>query len=34
MRQLRRHSSWNTADWNKLLYFYQTAFGSAVKGLE
>lgn len=34
MRQLRRHSSWDTADWNKLLYFYQTAFGSAVKGLE
>lgn len=34
LRQLRRHSSWNEADWEKLLYFYQMAFGSAVKGLE
>lgn len=34
LRQLRRHSSWNEADWQKLLYFYQMAFGSAVKGLE
>ncbi|WP_371919495.1 lipopolysaccharide kinase InaA family protein [Pseudomonas sp. SDI] len=33
LKQLRRHSSWNEADWNKLLYFYQMAFGSAVKGL-
>lgn len=34
LKQLRRHSSWNDADWKKLLYFYQMAFGSAVKGLE
>ncbi|MDD0973142.1 InaA protein [Pseudomonas sp. TNT2022 ID681] len=33
LKQLRRHSSWNEADWQKLLYFYQMAFGSAVKGL-
>lgn len=34
LKQLRRHSSWNDADWKKLLYFYEMAFGSAVKGLE
>jgi hypothetical protein len=33
MQQLRRHSSFNTTDWNKLVYFYKTAFGSAIKGL-
>ncbi|MBH8614996.1 InaA protein, partial [Pseudomonas mohnii] len=33
MKQLRRHSSFNTTDWNKLVYFYNTAFGSAIKGL-
>ncbi|MBF8779584.1 lipopolysaccharide kinase InaA family protein [Pseudomonas fulva] len=33
LRQLRRHSSLNEAEWQKLLYFYRTAFGSAVKGL-
>ena len=33
MRQLRRHSSWKPADWDKLVYFYRTAFGSAIKGL-
>ena len=33
MRQLRRHSSWSSADWEKLRYFYETAFGSAIKGL-
>lgn len=33
MLQLRRHSSWNSADWTKLSYFYETAFGSAIKGL-
>ena len=32
--QLRRHSSFNEAEWQTLLYFYQMAFGSAVKGLE
>ncbi|MHC6224186.1 lipopolysaccharide kinase InaA family protein [Pseudomonas sp. X10] len=34
LSQLRRHSSLNEAEWTKLLYFYQMAFGSAVKGLE
>lgn len=34
MDQLRRRSSWNDADWQKLLYFYKKAFGSAIKGLE
>lgn len=34
MKQLRRHSSFSDADWKKLLYFYETAFGSVVKGLE
>lgn len=33
LKQLRRHSSFSDADWKKLLYFYQTAFGSVVKGL-
>jgi hypothetical protein len=33
MKQLRRHSSFNGADWKKLVYFYETAFGSAIKGL-
>ncbi|AHG39607.1 InaA protein [Pseudomonas syringae CC1557] len=34
MKQLRRHSSFSTADWQKLVYFYQVAFGSSIKGLE
>ncbi|WP_252090748.1 lipopolysaccharide kinase InaA family protein [Pseudomonas sp. MWU13-3659] len=34
LRQLRRHSSLNEAEWRSLLYFYQMAFGSVVKGLE
>ncbi|VVN99140.1 lipopolysaccharide kinase InaA family protein [Pseudomonas fluorescens] len=34
MKQLRRHSSWSPTDWQKLSYFYRTAFGSAIKGLE
>jgi hypothetical protein len=34
IKQLRRHSSFSDADWKKLLYFYDTAFGSVVKGLE
>lgn len=34
LHQLRRHSSLNDGEWRKLLYFYQMAFGSAVKGLE
>ncbi|KAE9640927.1 InaA protein [Pseudomonas sp. PB103] len=33
MKQLRRHSSFNDTDWKKLVYFYETAFGSAIKGL-
>lgn len=33
MKQLRRHSSFSDADWKKLVYGYQTAFGSAIKGL-
>lgn len=34
MRQLRRHSSWNDADWQQLIYGYQTVFGSSIKGLQ
>jgi hypothetical protein len=34
MKQLRRHSSWSPTDWEKLNYFYTTAFGSAIQGLE
>lgn len=34
LRQLRRHSSFDDAQWQTLLYLYQMAFGSAVKGLE
>ncbi|SQF96338.1 InaA protein [Paucimonas lemoignei] len=34
MLQLRRHSSFKPADWKKLAYFYETAFGSAIKGLD
>lgn len=34
IKQLRRHSSFNSPDWEKFIYFYQTAFGSALKGLE
>lgn len=33
MKQLRRHSSFSPMDWEKLVYFYKTAFGSAIKGL-
>ena len=33
MEQLRRHSSFSAPDWQKLVYFYETAFGSAIKGL-
>ncbi|MFJ4142224.1 lipopolysaccharide kinase InaA family protein [Pseudomonas sp. NPDC089734] len=34
MKQLRRHSSFESADWQKLVYFYQAVFGSTIKGLE
>jgi hypothetical protein len=33
LKQLRRHSSWSDTDWRKLIYFYETVFGSAIKGL-
>ncbi|WPO99152.1 lipopolysaccharide kinase InaA family protein [Pseudomonas sp. HR96] len=33
IKQLRRHSSFSDADWQKFLYFYEAAFGSAIKGL-
>jgi len=33
MKQLRRHSSFHDGDWEKLVYFYTAAFGSAIKGL-
>jgi hypothetical protein len=33
MKQLRRHSSFSMTDWQKLIYFYEKAFGSAIKGL-
>ncbi|TWC45533.1 lipopolysaccharide kinase (Kdo/WaaP) family protein [Pseudomonas sp. SJZ080] len=33
LKQLRRHSSFSTTDWQKLVYLYETAFGSAIKGL-
>ena len=33
LKQLRRHSSFSDADWKKLVYFYEAAFGSAIKGL-
>ena len=33
LKQLRRHSSWNTDDWTKLNYFYEKVFGSTIKGL-
>ncbi|QAY87843.1 lipopolysaccharide kinase InaA family protein [Pseudomonas arsenicoxydans] len=33
MKQLRRHSSFSDTDWTNLVYFYETAFGSAIKGL-
>ncbi|MBX8560234.1 InaA protein [Pseudomonas cichorii] len=34
MKQFRRHSSFETADWQKLVYFYHSVFGSTIKGLE
>ena len=34
MKQLRRHSSFKSADWQKLVYFYEAAFGSTIKGLD
>ncbi len=34
MLQLQRHSSWAAGDWERLIYCYQQAFGSAIKGLQ
>ncbi len=34
LRQLRRHSSFSSTDWQKLVYFYEAAFGSAIKDLD
>lgn len=31
--QFKRHSSLGEADWQLLIYVYETAFGSAIKGL-
>lgn len=33
MKQLRRHSSFSDPDWRKLIYLYEAAFGSSIKGL-
>lgn len=34
IKQLRRHSSFKPADWQKFIYLYEAAFGSAIKGLD
>ncbi|APQ13456.1 lipopolysaccharide kinase InaA family protein [Pseudomonas rhizoryzae] len=34
MLQLRRHSSWNAAQWRTLIYVYQHALGRKIRGLE
>ncbi|MGL4316498.1 MAG: lipopolysaccharide kinase InaA family protein [Pseudomonas sp.] len=33
LRQLRRHSSWNDAEWQQLIYGYEQVFGGTIKGL-
>ncbi|MCY1295727.1 hypothetical protein D3C76_739120 [compost metagenome] len=33
LEQVRRRSSWTEAQWKAFVYGYQTAFGSAIKGL-
>ncbi|MBS7663788.1 InaA protein [Pseudomonas lalucatii] len=33
MRQLRRHSSWSEADWQRLLDAYRAAYGRDLRGL-
>lgn len=33
LRQLKRHSSWNDAQWQQLIYGYQQVFGGTIKGL-
>jgi hypothetical protein len=34
IKQLRRHSSFKPAEWQKFIYLYEAAFGSAIKGLD
>ncbi|MET1080039.1 MAG: lipopolysaccharide kinase InaA family protein [Pseudomonas sp.] len=34
LRQLRRRSSWSDVQWQAVVYGYQTAYGSAIKGLQ
>lgn len=34
LKQLKRRSSWTGAQWQAFIYGYQTAFGSAIKGLQ
>lgn len=33
LRQLKRRSSWSELQWQAVVYGYQTAYGSAIKGL-
>jgi hypothetical protein len=33
LKQLKRHSSWSTGQWQSLIYGYETTFGSTFKGL-
>lgn len=33
LRQLRRHSSWNSAEWQQVIYGYEQVFGSTFKRL-
>lgn len=33
LQQLRRHSSWNAAQWQQVIYGYEQVFGSTIKRL-
>ena len=33
IKQLKRHSSWNTTQWQAFIYGYETTFGSSFKGM-
>ncbi len=33
IQQLKRHSSWNAAQWQAFIYGYETTFGSSFKGM-
>ena len=33
IKQLKRHSSWSTAQWQAFIYGYETTFGSSFKGM-